>query len=159
MKALRLLFVTALWVTLCTSIYSCSKDDNPEQESGNLIEQYSLLLYGSWYRESNSELSKSFMNYKFSSNKSVVRYTKNAVREKATIGGIVSYSDWRVNNEYSTAGIWYIERKYERNYLEIQWDGNDFYSGYPISYLNSNLLNIDDGFSSDLNKGEKSPNF
>ncbi len=43
--------------------------------------------------------------------------------------------------------------------LKIQWDGNDFYSGKLKNYLDANILSFDDGFSNDLNKGDKSHNF
>ena len=44
-------------------------------------------------------------------------------------------------------------------YLKIQWDGNDFYSGHLINYLDDNILHFENGFSIDLSKGDKSPNF
>ncbi|HBO07266.1 MAG TPA: hypothetical protein DD464_11570 [Bacteroides sp.] len=99
------------------------------------------------------------MSYKFSTNKSVVRYTKSASRTKSTMNGSTTYSEWIVDNEYSTNGLWYLEQNGDLIYLRIQWNGNDFYSGYQIAYLNDGVLNFNDGFSSDLNKGDKSPNF
>lgn len=146
-------------VVACVNLSSCSNDDNSEPDSNRSIEQYSSLLYGSWYREVNNELSKTFMSYKFSTNKSVVRYTKSASRTKSTMNGSTTYSEWIVDNEYSTNGLWYLEQNGDLIYLRIQWNGNDFYSGYQIAYLNDGVLNFNDGFSSDLNKGDKSPNF
>lgn len=161
MKTFRLL-ATSLLVALCTGLSSCG-DDNISNDGtdDNAINEYYSMLYGSWYREINNELSKTFMSYKFSTNKQIVRYTKVAERTKGFINGNIGYSDWEVVNEYSTYGIWHLEEMEGTNqiYLKIQWDGNDFYSGKLINYLDGNILSFDDGFSNDLNKGDKSPNF
>lgn len=159
MNVFRFQFRTIFTIILITYCTACSNDDSPQQEDNTTIEEYYSLLYGSWYREVNSELSKTFMSYKFSSNKSVVRYTKSASRTKSTMNGSTTYSEWIVDNEYSTNGLWYLEQNGNLIYLKIQWNGNDFYSGHLITYLDDGLLNFSDGFNSDLNKGDKSPNF
>ena len=161
MKTFKLL-ATSLLVALSTGFTSCG-DDNISNDGtdNNTINEYYSMLYGSWYREVNNELSKTFMSYKFSTNKQVVRYTKTAERTKGFINGNIGYSDWKVVNEYSTYGLWYLEKVEGTDLirLKIQWDGNDFYSGKLINYLDGNILSFDDGFSNDLNKGDKSPNF
>lgn len=159
MNVFRLQIRTILTIMLITYCTACSNDDSPQQEDNTTIEEYYSLLYGAWYREVNDELSKTFMSYKFSSNKSVVRYTKSASRTKSTMNGSTTYSEWSVDNEYSTNGLWYLEQNGNLIYLKIQWNGNNFYSGHLITYLDDGLLNFSDGFNSDLNKGDKSPNF
>lgn len=159
MNVFRLQIRTMLTIMLITYCTACSNDDSPQQEDNTTIEEYYSLLYGAWYREVNDELSKTFMSYKFSSNKSVVRYTKSASRTKSTMNGSTTYSEWSVDNEYSTNGLWYLEQNGNLIYLKIQWNGNNFYSGHLITYLDDGLLNFSDGFNSDLNKGDKSPNF
>lgn len=161
MKAFRLLVILLL-VTVCTGFNSCGDDNiNNDSTKDNTINEYYTMLYGSWYREVNKELSKTFISYKFSTNKQVVRYIKTAERTKWSMNGNIGYSDWEVVNEYSTYGLWHLEEMGETNliYLKIQWDGNDFYSGGLINYIDDNILNFNDGYNSDLNKGDKFPNF
>lgn len=155
----KLITKTIFMVILVAYFTACSSDDMPQQENNATIEKYSSMLYGSWYREVNNELSQTFMSYKFSSNKNIVRYTKSAKRTKATMNGSTVYSEWIIDNEYSTNGLWHLEQNGNLTYLKIQWNGNDFYSGHLITYLDDKFLNFGDGFSSDLNKGDKSPNF
>ena len=109
MRTIRLL-ATSLLVALSMGVSSCG-DDNISNDGtdDNTINEYYTMLYGSWYREVNNELSKTFMSYKFSTNKQVVRYTKTAERTKGFINGNIGYSDWEVVNEYSTYGLWYLE--------------------------------------------------
>ena len=98
MKTFRLL-ATSLLVALGMGVSSCG-DDNISNDGtdNNTINEYYSMLYGSWYREVNNELSKTFMSYKFSTNKQVVRYTKTAERTKGFINGNIGYSDWKVVN-------------------------------------------------------------
>jgi predicted small secreted protein len=160
MKTFRLL-VTALLVATSMGLNSCKNDITGNNNDDNIIDEYYSMLYGSWYGEINGELSKTFISYKFSTNKQIVRYTKTAKRSKWSMNGNIGYSDWEVDNEYSTYGLWYLEKMGETNliYLKIQWDGNDFYSGHLINYLDDNILHFENGFSIDLSKGDKSPNF
>ena len=78
MRTIRLL-ATTLLVALSMGVSSCG-DDNISNNGtdDNTINEYYTMLYGSWYREVNNELSKTFMSYKFSANKQVVRYIKTA---------------------------------------------------------------------------------
>lgn len=136
---------------------SCEKNDEVENDT---IDEYYSMLYGNWYMETNSELSKTFMSYTFSTNKQLIRYTKSAQRSKYTMNGNVSYSEWEVTSEYFSYGTWYLERDaLDRILLKIKWDGNNSFVGYPIDYLDSKTLGLSDGYDSDLYKGEKTPDF
>lgn len=150
------LYATILLIASCTFFIACSKDDEPKQDSNHSIEKYYSWIYGSWYREYKSETSHYFMSYIFYTNKTLATYFKSAKRVGTTSEG---NSIWKVENEYRRTGTWQIEEQGGLNYLTRTLDSIGHSIRTRIVYISPSLLNFEDGYTSDLNKGDKNPNF
>lgn len=156
MKILRLIGMTLVVIMIFTNITACN-DDNSEETKGSTIEDYCSLLYGSWYKETKEEYFKNFKRYIFSTDKSLVVYTKYANRLMSPNDGI--YTEWRIYPETISRGVWYVEQKENSFYLRIKWNGNGSYNEYLISYLDDKILNFGEGYSGDLYRGDNKPDF
>lgn len=108
---MKKIFFATLSAMLLLALGSCHKDPEPTEsylKTKELREKYRDKLIGQWHATFQSNREKVYSAYDFKSDGQYSHYVKCVTRDSMNINGEPIYGNWRVIEDKTTDGQWYL---------------------------------------------------